>query len=125
MDDDLRDEITRLERRIERLAGTAEGCRKIILFAKLAIGAGALWWAALVAGLVGFDPAWMIGTLAAIIGGIVAWGSNTTTLQEAVDKTAEAEAERAALIDRIDPQVIAEHAETPSTVVAFPTRRLH
>jgi hypothetical protein len=122
-DDEPRAEIARLEEQIEALVGTIEGCRKIIQFSKLAMAAGALWWLALVVGAVSFDPAWMIGTLVAIIGGIVAFGSNATTLQQALAERTDAEAERAELIDRIDPQVVGERDGRPSSVVAFPTRR--
>ncbi len=124
-DDDHSKQIARLEERIEALAGTIEGCRKFILGAKVAIGAGALWWLALLTGFVWFDQAWMIASLAAIIGGIVVLGSNDRTMQEAQAEMADAEAERADLIGRIDLHVVGDANEETSSVVAFPRRTLH
>ena len=124
-DDNIRDQISRLEERIEELAATIEGCRKYILFAKIAMGAGAVWWLALVFGFVWFDEAWMIGSLAAILGGIVAYGSNDRTLQDAQAEMAEAEAQRAQLISGIDLQLVETESPPLSTVVPWRPRSLH
>jgi hypothetical protein len=124
-DDTLRDQISRLEERIEDLAGTIEGCRKYILFAKIAMAAGALWWLAFVFGFVWFDAAAMIASLAAIIGGIVAYGSNARTLQDAQAEMAEAEAKRAELISGIDLQLVETDSPPLSAVVPWQPRRLH
>jgi hypothetical protein len=124
-DENHSDQISRLEERIEELAGTIEGCRKYMLFAKIAIAAGALWWAAFLFGFAWFDPAWMIASLAAIIGGIVAYGSNDRTLQDAQAEMAEAEAERAQLISGIDLQLVETDSPPLSTVVPWRPRRLH
>jgi len=121
----LSTEISRLEERIEELAGTIEGCRKYILFSKIAMAAGAAWWLAFLTGFVWFDPAWMIGSLAAIIGGIVVLGSNDRTMQEAQAEMAEAEAERAELIGSIDLQLVETEAPPLSTIVPWRPRRLH
>ena len=124
-DDNISDQISRLEERIEELAGTIEGCRKYILFAKIAMGAGAVGWLALVFGFVWFDEAWMIGSLAAILGGIVAYGSNDRTLQDAQAEMAEAEAQRAQLISGIDLQLVETESPPLSTVVPWRPRSLH
>lgn len=123
--EDLSGEIARLEDRIEDLAGTVEGCRKYMLFAKIAMAAGALWWLALLTGFVWFDAAWMIASLAAIIGGIVALGSNARTLQDAQAEMAAADAQRAELIGRMDLQLVETDREPLSSVVPWRPRRLH
>jgi hypothetical protein len=124
-DEALSKQIGRLEDEIEVLAGTIEGCRKYILFSKIAMAGGALWWLALLTGFVWFDPAWMIGSLAAIIGGIVLLGSNSRTLDEAKTEMADAEAERAELISGIDLQLVETESPPLATVVPWRPRRLH
>ena len=124
-DEKTSDQISRLEEAIERLAGTIESCRKYILFAKIAMAVGALWWLALALGLVWFDPAWMIGSLASIIGGVVALGSNMRTLDETKAEVADIEAERSALISGIDLQLVETESPPLSTVVPWRPRRLH
>lgn len=124
-DENHSDQISRLEERIEELAGIIEGCRKYMLFSKIAMAAGALWWLAFFTGFAWFDPAWMIASLAAIIGGIVAYGSNDRTLQDAQAEMADAEAERAQLISGIDLQLVETDSPPLSTVVPWRPRRLH
>ena len=74
---DLPDQIARLEVDIEQLAETLERCRKAMLVAKVAIGAGAIWILAYAIGVVMFGPPTMIGAIAAVIGGVVLYGSNS------------------------------------------------
>lgn len=124
-DDSLSDQISRLEERIEELAGTIEGCRKYMLFAKIAIAAGAVWWLALLFRVVWFDPAWMIASLAAIIGGIVAYGSNSRTLQDSQAEMADTEAQRDQLIGEIDLQWVEANEHPSPSVVPWRPRRLH
>jgi uncharacterized protein YacL len=101
-DDDLREDIARLEAQIERLAATIEGCRKIVLAAKAAIVIGGLLIGAMMLGVIRFDPLTMIGALIAVIGGTVLYGSNTSTANQATVAMQEAETERAALIGSLD-----------------------
>ena len=51
---------------------------------------------------VGFDPAVLIGSIAAVIGGTVVFGSNTSTLKQTAAVIKAAEAHRAELISQID-----------------------
>ena len=109
MDDaDPRDEIVRLETPIEKLADRLESCRKLILAGRVAVAAGGLVLVALLFGVIVFDPAVMMIGAAALLGGFVAWGSNSSTANEAAEQMAAAEARRAALIGRLDLHVIAE-----------------
>ena len=104
--DDLREEIVRLEDRIEELAGAIESCRKFILAARIAIATGGVLLLALVVGVIEFSPMAMVAALAAVIGGIVLLGSNDSTSREANAALHAAETERAALIGRIDLHVV-------------------
>lgn len=107
VDSDLRDQITQLEADIEQLAETLERCRKAILLSKLSIGVGAVWMLAYLVGAVGFVPAAVVGAIAAIIGGIVVFGSNSTTSKQTMAAMKDAETLRTRLIDRIDPRTVA------------------
>ena len=57
-------------------------------------------------GGVGFDPAVLIGSIAAVIGGTVVFGSNTSTLKQTAAVIKAAEAHRAELISQIDLRVV-------------------
>ena len=71
-----REDITRIEERIEDLQEQIVRCRKLSLAAKIAIAAGAVWLALTVLSLVPFVPFMLVAALAAVIGGIVLLGSN-------------------------------------------------
>ena len=101
-DGDPHDAIERLEARIEQLEFKIEGCRKFILVSKIAVTGGGIALVALLFGVIRFDPAWMAGGAAALIGGFVLWGSNVGTTREAETEIADAQARRAALIGQID-----------------------
>lgn len=70
--------------------------------------AGAVLLAALLLGLMRFDATVMLAAIAALLGGIVGWGSNRSTAQEAAAELAAAEADRTALIGTIDLHVVSE-----------------
>lgn len=102
------DDIARIEQRIEELQLAIEHCRKLSLTAKVAIAAGGLWIVLTLAGLVSFVPWLAIGALAAVIGGTVLLGSNSTTWTQTENALKASEALRAELIDRMDLRVVEE-----------------
>lgn len=103
MDDDtFREEIARLEARIELLTAARERCRKFALAARVAIAAGLAWIILLALSLVPASPATMLAALAAAIGGTVLLGSNKTTWAQTEAAIDEAEALRVRLIERLD-----------------------
>jgi hypothetical protein len=106
-DDDLRDQIARLESDIEQLAETLERCRKVMLVSQIIIATGAIGLLAYLLGAVRFEPTLMIGAIAALIGGVVLYGSNSSTSKGAMAAMKDAETLRTELIDRINPQTVA------------------
>jgi hypothetical protein len=101
-----RDEIERLEAHIEYLAAKIENCRKFIWAGRIAMAGGAIVLAAILFGAMRSDLTWMAGAMAAVLGGIVVFGSNDSTAREAANEMAAAEASRAALIGSIDLRVV-------------------
>lgn len=99
---DPHDEIARLEDRVEELAAKIESCRKFILASRIAVAGGALTLAAIIFGFLRFDPGLMAAAVAALLGGIVAWGSNFSTANEATKETAALERRRSALIEQME-----------------------
>jgi hypothetical protein len=103
---DPHDEIVRLEARIDELADKLESCRKFILAGRVAVVGGALILLAMIFGIIRFDPAVLAAAGAAVLGGIVAVGSNSSTAKEAGAEMSAAEASRTALIGEIELRVI-------------------
>jgi UPF0716 family protein affecting phage T7 exclusion len=105
-DGDLHEEILHIEAHIEELTDIIERCRKIILISKAAIAAGGILILAIVVGALGFDPTILIGAIAAVIGGTVVFGSNTSTLKQTSADMKAAEAHRTELISTMDLKVV-------------------
>jgi hypothetical protein len=105
-DGDLREEIVRLEADIEQFAETIESCRKLILMAKAAMALGALLILGALIGAITLDPAVLIGAFGVALGGLVVFGSNSSTLEQAQAATRAAELRRSELIGRIDLRVV-------------------
>jgi hypoxanthine-guanine phosphoribosyltransferase len=105
-DSDHRDEIVQLEAQIDELAARIESCRKFILAGRIAVARGGLVFIAMLVGAIQFDPSVMAVAVAAVLGGIVAAGSNRSTAKEATHELAAAEAQRAMLIGQIDLRLV-------------------
>jgi hypothetical protein len=95
-----------IEAHIEELTDIIERYRKIILISKGAIAVGGTLILAIIIGAVGFNPTVMIGAIAAVIGGTVIFGSNTSTLKQTMTDVKGAEAHRTELISRMDLRVV-------------------
>jgi hypothetical protein len=105
-EDDPTDEISRIEARIEELAEISERCRKIILVSKAAIAGGVALLLVMMLGLYGSNQVAAIGSIAAVLGGIVSLGSNVSTLRQTTAAISAAELLRSDLIGRIDLRVV-------------------
>jgi hypothetical protein len=100
------DVISRIEGEIEELAEVSERCRKIILVSKAAIASGVALLLFMMLGLIGSNQVAAIGSIAVVLGGIVSFGSNVSTLRQAKAAMTTAEALRSDLISRIDLRVV-------------------
>jgi hypothetical protein len=105
-EDDPTDDISLIEQRLEELAEVSERCRKIILASKAAIAGGFAVLVVTVLGLFGSSQVAALGSIAAVLGGIVSLGSNVSTLRQTTDAISAAEALRSDLIGRIDLRVV-------------------
>ena len=107
-EDDSIDEISKVEARIEELAEVSERCRKIILVSKAAIAGGFALLLIVMLGLFGSSQVAALGSIAAVLGGIVSLGSNVSTLQQTEAAMNAAELQRSDLINRIAPRVVSD-----------------
>ncbi len=105
-DGDPHDQIARLETQIDGLAEALDRCRKIALASKVAIVAGGTVMAAMALGAIGFEPMAMIAAMTAVIGGIVVFGSNSSTSKQISARMNDAEALRTELIGRLELRVV-------------------
>jgi hypothetical protein len=105
-EDNLIDEISRIEAQLEELAEVSERCRKIILVSKAAIVGGVVLPLFMMLGLFGSNQVAAIGSIATMLGGIVSLGSNISTLRQTLAAMSVAEARRSDLINRIDLRVV-------------------
>jgi len=99
---ELRDEIARLEQRLEDLSRSLEKSRKAITASKLSIAGGGLLMLSLVSGLLSAEPLAIVVAIAAILGGIVGFGSNVSTARQETQAIEAAMAARADLIGKLD-----------------------
>ena len=88
---DPHEEIVRLEEHIEELAAKIESCRKFILAARIAVAGGGVVSAAMLVGVIRSDLGLMAASVASLLGGIVVWGSNSSTAKEAANEITAAE----------------------------------
>jgi uncharacterized protein YjaG (DUF416 family) len=105
-DSDHRDEIVRFEAQIDELAARIESCRKFILVGRIAVADGCAVLIAILIGAIQIDQAVIGVAVTAVLGGIVAAGSNRSTAKEAMHELTLAEAKRTALIGQIDLRLV-------------------
>jgi hypothetical protein len=105
-EDDPTDEIADIEARIEALAEVAERCRKFILASKAAIAGGVALLLVALLGLFGAGQSAALGSIALMLGGIVSFGSNVSTLRQTEAAISTAEALRSDLIGGIDLRIV-------------------
>jgi hypothetical protein len=99
---ELREQIARLELRLEELSNSVEKSRKAILASKVSIAGGGLLTLALVLGLISVQPLPVVVAIAAIFGGIVGFGANVSTARQDRSAMLAAEAARAELIGKLE-----------------------
>jgi hypothetical protein len=109
-DDDLREQIARLECQIEERAEAVARCGRIAVVSKAAIAVGGILILAMTLGAIWFDPMTIIGAIAAVIGGTVLFGSNRRTAQDFAAAMKTAEIRRAELIGRVNLRLVGEGA---------------
>ena len=110
-DSDLRNEILRLEERIDDLAEAMARSQRISQISKIAIVGGLIWILATILGVIAFVPSAVITAVAAMIGGVVLFGSTTTSTKETSAAMRATEAQRAELIGRMQLRVVGEENE--------------
>lgn len=109
MNDEIsRDDITRIETHIEELARSIERCRKLSLAAKIAIATGAAWIVLTLLWIVPFVPYDIVAAMAAVIGGFVILGSNSTTWTQTEIAMRNSEAMRKDMIGRLELRAVHE-----------------
>jgi len=105
-EEDPTDEISLIEERLEELAEVSERCRKIILVSKAAIAGGVALLLVTMLGLFGSSQVAALGSIAAVLGGIVSLGSNVSTLRQTEAAITAAETRRAGLIGSIELRLV-------------------
>jgi cell division septum initiation protein DivIVA len=99
---DLHQQIIDLEAEIDAMSDAAEQCRKSMVVAKAAVGAGVLLFAASLPGLIRPDAIVLVSGIAAALAGTVFYGSSRSSLEEITRKIRASEARRAEIIDEMD-----------------------
>ena len=97
-----------IEARLAQLAEVAERCRKIILVSKAAIAGGMALLLLMMLGLFAANQVAALGSIAVVLGGIVSFGSNVSTLRQTTEAISAAELARSDLIGRMDLRVVGE-----------------
>jgi hypothetical protein len=104
--DDHHGEIARLEDEIDALEARLESCRKFILAGRVAVASGSVVLIAMLLGGVQFNSSVVGLAAAAVLGGIVAVGSNRSTAKEALNELTVLEERRAMLIGQLELRIV-------------------
>jgi glutamate 5-kinase len=115
-EDNPTDEISRIEAQLEKLAESSDRCRKIVLVSKAAIAIGVALLLFMMLGLFESNEVAAIGSVAAVLGGIVSFGSNVSTLHQMMAAMSSAEGLRSELISRIDLKVVSDRKHETSLI---------
>ncbi|MFW6028553.1 MAG: hypothetical protein ACOC9Q_03420 [bacterium] len=99
---EMRDQIARLEQRLEELSASLEKSRKAILASKVSIAGSVLLTLAMVTGVIDAQPLAIVMAIAAFLGGIVGFGANVSTARQDKAAMQAAAATRAELISRLE-----------------------
>jgi hypothetical protein len=99
---DLHQQIADLETEIESLSDEAERVRKTILVARVAIAAGGLMLMLGVVGLFRLEPLVLVAGIAASLGGVAAYGTNKSTLDEVTAAIRSYEMRRTEMINELE-----------------------
>jgi len=95
-------EIADLEAEIDELADAAERCRKVIVLARVATGAGGLLLVVTPVGLFRSGPTALVLAITAVLGGLALFGSHTSTRDQIMAKISAHDARRAQLIGELN-----------------------
>jgi hypothetical protein len=101
-DNDLSEQVSRLEDRIKQLRAAIETCRKLEFLSKIVLAAGAALVLSLLFGIIRAEPLAIVTAIAALVGGTVLFGSNASTWTQAATDLKLAEAQINELIDGAD-----------------------
>lgn len=98
----MRNQIARLEQRLDELAAALEKSRKAILASKVAMAGGALLMLALILGILSAQPLALVVSIASLLGGIVGFGANVSTARQDRAAMEAVAATRTDLISRLE-----------------------
>ena len=96
---ELHDAISRLEARLEELAESQANCRKMIMASRFAVGGAACGCMGMILGVFTAEAVQLTTAISVFLGGIVFFGSNTSTLEQTSASIQSLEAERAGMIE--------------------------
>ena len=95
-------EIADLEAEIDGLADAAGRCRKVMVLATAATGAGGLLLVIALTGLVRSGPTALVLAITGVLGGFALFGSHASTRDQIMAKIGAREARRMQLIGELD-----------------------
>ncbi len=110
-DTNLHDAISRLEARLEELAESQANCRKMIMASRFAVGGAGVWLMGMILGVFSAEAVQLTTAISVFLGGIVFFGSNTSTLEQTSASIQSLEAERAGMIEGAQLRLVADVGE--------------